>query len=479
MGKTTEFALPLTMRDCSGGMMSGVDDAFIPDNCSRLSLGFRYDKIGCATQRYGYTRVGLAVSVGNNNDGIHGFIDSNGNANRVIATYNGTHYAYNHTAWGSIGSGATPGVRTRFASFINYVFKVGGGQASQSWDGNMLNSFGTTKLTGAPSGNLVIAYKSKLYIAGNSTNPDRLYWSSIPSITNTLTWDTSTQYLDVNPADGDNLTALAKTGTQMLLLKRNFIYRWNGTATDPEPVINVGTISQETVANVNGTVVFFHPTGVYMTDGGIPVKVSRPVQNFIKAIPASAYPELCSYADGNVFGLFIPSLTVDDRTFTNLVMEFDIETQAWQCHELGHTFRAFAQAKTASKETMLVGGMGTYVQQMFTGTTDDGLPIKFERETKRMEFDGLYSKKAITDVVYYLQGATGAVFSAIPIGADGLRKKPVQFDASKGMVTYSSGKNAEGHAISFKISGTNTGAPAVWRGFDILVGRTFGASKPN
>ncbi len=455
-------------------MMSAVEDAFIPDSACKLSMGFRYDKIGRATQRYGYARLGAAIVNNATSDGLTGFTNSSGSINRVVTAYNGSNYAYDGAVWTNIGGGMNPGTKVRYANLLDYVFRVGGNAPTKSWDGNTANSFGTTHLSGAPDGNLIIAYKSKLYIGGNTSFPDRAYFSTIPDVNSEIAWDQSLQYLDVNPADGDNLTAFAKTGTQLLFFKRDFIYRWNGTSTDAEPMINVGTISQETVANVNGSVIFFHPKGIFTTDGGAPVEISRPIKNFIEAIPAANYPNMCAYGDEDRFGLFCGDVMVDGRTYQNLVLEYDTNLKVWQPHILGHAFRVFTNAHTSTGTPFVAGAKETYVETMFSGNTDDSLPIKFERETRRMEFDGLYTQKRLNDFSFYLKNCPGALFEALPVDHERNPISPVQIGTSSEGSIIVKGRDVRGNAISFRISGSNRSNPAEWCGFDILAGRSMG-----
>lgn len=463
----------LPMRDVSGGMMSAVEDTYIPDAACRLSLGFRYDHIGRAKQREGYTKLGGLVSA-TTSDGLTGFVNAAGTLNRVVTAYGGTNYAYDGSAWYNIGGGMVSGTRVRYASMLDRVFRVGGGADTKSWNGQTASTFDTTQLSGAPNGSLIQSFKSKLYIAGNSTYPDRLFFSTIPDVSGNIDWAQSTQYLDVNPADGDNITALMKTGTQMLIFKKDFIYRWNGTSTDAEPVINVGTISQETVANCNGMIIFFHPKGVFMTDGGIPVEISRPINNFIEAIPASNYSSMCAYADKDRFGLFCGDVTVDGRVFSNLVLEYDVNIKAWQPHVLAHSFRVFATVHDSAGAEFIAGAKSSYVESMFSGNTDDGEPIVFERETRRMDFDGLYTQKRLNDFSFYLSGAPGSLFEGLPHNENGDKLDPVTIGSSQEGQVIVKGKDVRGNKISFKISGTNRGTPAEWRGFDILAGRSMG-----
>lgn len=666
--------------------MSSVSNPLIPDSACVNSLNFRYDKVGAAVQRDGYSKIGATVSSNNYPEGIGYWINGAASSNRIVTAYHGTNYAYDGATWTSIGTGLTNGVRVRFAQYLNYLFRVGGGAATKTWDGDTAHSFGDTDvakaasgtitisndslfpllagvqltigdliltegvdwfqgasatltasnlntainsggsslvsstvnsnvvtvtalatgyagnaiklvptstmtindytgmvgctvtvrgrtltegidfvlgpdnatsarylalaimqlgdtaytvttnsnvitLTGvnmsgneldastsvatsdfvvlasaqeggltlslnpnpavdsttgevdsantlyggfqAPSASLILNFKNVIYLAGNASLPDRLYFSNVPDVDGALTW-AEANYIDINPSDGDTLTALEKTGTTMILFKRGFTYRFNGTSTDAEPLASVGAISQEVVQNVQGQVLFFHPSGVFATDGGIPVEISRPIKDWIDAIPDANYENMCSYRDGNRYGLYLGGdVTKDGRTYANLCLEYDTQTQAWQFQQFHHDFRAFTNVTNSSVADYVAGAAFEFVTHMDSSSTlDIDQPINFERQTRAMYFDGEYTLKELNDFAFYLSGAPGALFQASGDGG-----KWVTLGAAvTGQDVVTSAK-VQGRAISFKISGENRSAPCTWTGFDICRGRSLGLRK--
>lgn len=459
----------IPFRDVSGGQMSSVDVLMLPQNAAVLSLGFQYDQLGAAVTRGGYSRVGTTVSNGNACQGIAGFVNAAGTLGRQVAAFNGNSYAWNGSTWTNIGSHTSTTDRVRYAPFLDYVFRVGGGDVTKSWNGNVASSFGTNQLSGAPSGTLILPFKSKLLIGGNSSFPDRVYMSSVPDVNGNLTW-TSTDYLDVNPNDSDNLTAFAKVGTTALLFKHNFIYRWNGTATDAEPMIDVGTISQEVVATVNGTVYFFSPKGVFSTDGGAPAIVSNPIRDVIEAIPATNYPNMNASGDENIYRLHCGTVTVGGRTFTNLALEYDVNLKVWGMTEMADAFTASAFVMSADNSQTVIGGTSTGKVENFDGsTTDDGTGIKFER-TVRTYLNSMSDTKVINDITVYLTGSP-AIFSAKTQAG-----KVYVFGSTSGPVSYIKSKELMFNGyVDLTISGVNSLAPAQWNGFEILRSRTLGS----
>lgn len=461
-----EFPI-VQFRDTSGGQMSSVSVELLPPNACILSLGFRYDKLGRAYTRPGYSAVGSTVSVGNSCQGIIGFVNAAGTIGRIVAAFGGVSYAWNGSTWNNIGAHGSTTLRVRYASLLDLVFRVGGNSGPASWDGDVLNAFGSNQLTNAPSdGTLVMAYKSKLLI-GNTA--DRVFQSSVPDINGNITWD-STDYIDVNPNDGDNLTAFAKTGTTALFLKHNYIYRWNGTSTDPEPVIDVGTVSQEVVATINGTVYFFSPKGIFQTDGGMPLEISRPIRDVIAAIPAANYPLMCASGDNDRYTLHCGNVTVGGRSYTNLVLEYDVNLKVWGMTEMANKFTAAVLVMASDYSQSVVGGTSLgKIENFDSSTTDDGTPIKFER-TVRTFLSSPAETKVVNDLALYLTGSPGSVFSAKT--QDG---RVYVFGGTVSPVTNVKGKSLQFNGYAdFTLSGVTSQASAEWSGFEITRSRSLG-----
>ena len=111
--------------------------------------------------------------------------------------------------WKKVVENDTKDKKTRFATLVNYVFRVNGSQAmSSSTDGT---TWGTTNCLTTSTTSLIATFVDRVFTAGDATYPDRVYASSIPSVTNELTWDRTTQiidsigsngfYIDINPED--------------------------------------------------------------------------------------------------------------------------------------------------------------------------------------------------------------------------------------------------------------------------------------
>ncbi len=80
-----------------------------------------------------------------------------------------------------------------------------------------------------PIGQFIETFRNRVWIAGNPTYPDRLYFSSLPDLITspTISWDTDVttgDWIDISPQDGDNITGLKRSKNALWVFKRNQIY---------------------------------------------------------------------------------------------------------------------------------------------------------------------------------------------------------------------------------------------------------------
>lgn len=404
------------IRDFSGGMVTESSDSLTPPNVMRLVQNMDTDVLGSLRVRKGTTAIGSQAQDGKNCLGIFQFKDSGSGANsqQVVAMNNSgdtqATLKYNNAGtWTNITGGTTftAGAKFRFATFADYLFIVNSAfDAVKSWAGT--GSLGTTNLTSVPVGKYINVFKSRLYIAATSANPDRVYFSSVQTA-GAITWDTTYDYLDINPSDGMNITALANNGTLLLIFKERAMYRWNGSSTDANLVVDVGTTSQESVATRTGRTYFYNPNGFYVTDGGYPVCISLPIQRWIDAIPAAYYDDVSAVTDNDHYYASVGDLTVDGIAYSNVVLSYAFASQHWTVRTYPEEFRGFANyVDSSGNYKIMAGNDDGDVQDFDLGDDDDGTPISYRVRTKKMDFGSYAYKKKFSDVFMFGEKLPGA-----------------------------------------------------------------------
>jgi len=457
----------------NGGMVSEVSDVLTPDDVMRLILNMDADVLGTLRVRKGVTAIGNQVEDGKNCLGLFNFRDSGSGANnRQIAVFNNTGDVnavtlYNNGGtWTAIsgGSGFAANAKHRFATFLDYVFMVNSSFVEpKSWNGDIATSWGTTNLSSAPAGQFLTVFNSRLHIGGTSANPDRLYFSSIQD-DGSITWDTTNDWLDVNPADGMNMTAIANTGTLILIFKERAIYRWNGRATDANLVVDIGTTSQESVATRNGRVYFFNPYGIYVTDGGYPVRISKPIHRWIEAISPSYYDDVAGVTDEDHYYCSIGDATVDGAAYANVVLVFTFSTQTWAVRTYAEQPRVFANyIDSSGNYRVMLGNDDGDVQDMDVGDDDAGSSVFYRVRTKKMDFGSLSYIKKFSDIFMFGEELPNAqTFIKVD---DGLLK-PVKWTLTSWFRRIFGLKNS-GRQFTFELSGTSVDGQGTFLGWEI------------
>jgi len=405
------------IRDFSSGQINEVSDLRTPFNAMRLIQNMDDDVIGALRVRKGVTAIGNQVTDGKACLGLYNFRDSGtGSNNRQICAFNDSGdsamltYYLSGASWAQITGTFTVDAVARFETFTDYVFTVNSKfDAPKSWNGGSPTTWGTDQLSGAPSGQFIKKFKSKMYIAHTAANPDRVFFSSVISSSGNISW-TSTDYLDVNPSDGMNITGIENNGTLLLIFKDRAMYRWNGSSTDADLVMDIGCSSNESIATRNGLTFFFNPMGIYQTDGGRPVRISQAITRWIEAIDPSYYSKVSGVVDADKYYCSIGDVTVDGVAYSNVVLVRNLSNSTWQVRTYAEEMRRFAPyILSTGAEGIMCGNDDGDVQAFNSGLTDDGVKIPYRVMTKRMDFLGSFAhEKSFSEIHAFGKGLTGA-----------------------------------------------------------------------
>jgi hypothetical protein len=415
--------------------------------------------------------LGAAVSPAQPCQGLGQLFNSSGSLNFAVAAFNGTNYAWDGATWTGIGGGMT-GARVRYTTFNDLLFRVGGGVDPASWPGS--GAFGTTGLSGVPtsSANFIELYQVSLYLAGDINHPDRLYFSDPITSGGVINWQ-ATNFVDVNPDDNGNITALKKAGTLLYVFKDNGTYRWNGTSTDPDKIFEVGTTSQESVQESQGVLFFFNPQGIYATDGSMPVWLSKTVDDWIKGMSPSYYSQVSGVCDADHYYCNIGDVTLHDRSFSNVWLVYTISTKSMAVYSFGNNFYQLTQFKDSFGGYSIIGGdsLGN-VQTIFKGTTDNGAAISFEYN-KEFEFGSRGTTKEAHELVVFMDNGAGTQVYVQPEEI-----APVFAGEIKGKVTIFDSFSAKGNYLTLKIRGTVSGDSINFMGYEWTGVNNLGYVKP-
>ena len=463
-----------------------VDDTLQPEGSLPEALNFHFDRKGVATTRPGMTAIGSTVSAGNPCIGIHN-IQGNTAIVVFVASGSSTVYELQSGTWTQIGKGVGGGI-IRFVDFANRTILFGPAENSiqvfagsnfSGSSGNPINPDDLWYVNGTGNGAYArIQYgkvhKSRVYVAGdNNYVPfnSRLWFSSVISSSGNITWTPQSDYVDINPADGEGITALERYSLELLVFKPNYTYRFKTSGVDPDPLIKVGTRSQESVIEGKRGLYFHHDTGFYRYTGGYPIEISRAISDVVNAIPFGNYDDIVAWRDEDHIYWSVGDLTLTEpkgsSLWTNVVIRYTESSEIWTIYSYANEIRRGGPFITGSSSSIMVGLDSGVVAQFNKGLVDIGEPIKFRLITKWYEWEGIESIKVINKMVAMAEKGMGmSVMYQIDDYEDWMTLTP---DLRK-LVTLFKSSTKEFNRIRFKVTGITTSESSVFLGLKILDG---------
>lgn len=178
--------------------------------------------------------------------------------------------------WSLIGTaGSFPGVEFG-VQYTDKFYILRSTETILEYDGTNL-----TALAGTPTATYGIVHKDRLFLFNtkSTTLASRLRFSDIA---NFGSWP-STNFIDINPGDGDWCVGLSVLSDILLVFKSQSIRGLYATG-DPstwslrEVNTEIGAVSHYSILQVENFVYFTSPTGIYRTDGVSFDEISYPIR---------------------------------------------------------------------------------------------------------------------------------------------------------------------------------------------------------
>lgn len=501
------MAKPLTPKSISGLGVYGVvrnseiDDILIPDGAVTGAKNFHFDRVGVSTGRPGLTTLGGTIIYDAVVEmpclGLHNPL--NGTAVAVFTEAGSSMiYEYNGTSWGiapgMTGISGSADVSVRFVDFANRTIMLNYGTATNqysslriyngsNWDtfsGNPINAQwedDVTAGTAQPQAQYGEVYKSRIYLAGGDTTESnlmksRLIFSNVINSAGNVLWTPTEDFVDINPGDGEDITALKRFSLELLVFKPNHLYRFTTSGVDPDPIIKVGTRSQESIVEGKSGVYFHNDNGIYRYSGSpYATEISRPINDFIKAIPYSKYSSIVGWKDGDSLYWSVGDLTIpavkENISWTNVVLRYSESSQIWTIYSYANEIRRGMTFFSGSASTVVVGTDHGVVAEFNKGTTDFGEPINYWIRTKWYELEGIAYSKVINDLVAVCEKAQGITLM-YQIDDDSTRWYTLgQMTQLRNLFKNN---NIRFYRIRFQATGANRKEASVFRSIEIVRG---------
>lgn len=437
------------------------------------SMNFEFDSIGSARLRRGSTSLGTGLAA-SNILGLYEFNDDPGTYHRLVCVNGTVLYYLSGTTWTSKRTGLTASKKSRFTTFLNFLWMVNGTDATAIWDGQAGNSFVTTgNASSAPVGKFIEVFRARVWVAGNATYPDRVYFSSLPSAVTTpvVTWNTAVDtgdWIDISPSDGENITALKRMQASLLVFKNNHIYRiYSYTDIEPDAKINVGTYSQESVVETKTGIYFHHPSGFYRYYDGVASEVSKNIQDIVDAISSANYGDVAGWTDGDHVYWSVGDVTLGDVTYSNMVVRYTISSQAWTFYTYPYQYLCSSNYDDGTTLFRLAGNTNGEVNKINVGTSDNSTAIPYSLTHRWYTIDGLSNtRKTITEMLFDHEKGMG---TNVHYQREGMADNEwLPIGQLSDVDTIFSNEQIRGRKLRFRISGSSIGQPFEYRGFEVL-----------
>ena len=478
---------PYSRKALNSGLLTpgAVSETHMPDSGVTEAINWNFDVIGSAKLRRGLTTVGS--NLGSQILGMHYHVDTiNASPKSQLIVVAGTAaYYLNGANFVSIRAGLTGGKKARFQTYLNFAFMVNGADATEIWDGDTGGGFVSTgNALNAPTGQYIENFRARMWIAGNSNKPDRLYYSSVPSSISTpiITWntsDTTGQWLDISPSDGDTITGLQRFRNVLIVFKTNHLYRvFDIAQSDADPYYAVGTSSQESVVETKTGIFFHHSSGFYQYNVyGMVQEISRPIIDIVRAIPVSQYSGISGWleADQDHIVWSLGDVTVNGVSYTNLCVRYTISTQVWTHYSYGYNICVAIRRQPLftdnSTQYALVGDTTGLVFKANTGLTDNGKPIVYSLIHRWETVDGLLSTRKTAMVGNFSHyGGTGSTvaYQTEKNDPDATNDWTEKIGQLGQINTGFNTMNIKARKFRFRLFGKSTGQPFVYNGYELL-----------
>lgn len=411
---------PILVENFTEGLQTAKPAHSIPDGASpfmiNVDIGRGYDGVlakrqGTATrisELAGGRITGLWEFVRLNNGWATGSTGSFGTAGPVLD--NITTYLYASadrdvyeliapSTWTSrYHNDAIQGTDITFATFNNQIYMVNQGTTTNVGSGGA--PFTIALGTPPANGKFIASWMGRLWIANTSAGRSRVHWSAA---NNGQDWVTvgDAGFVDVNPDDGQEITALVPSGDYLYIFKRHSVHVISGYKPDNFVLHKIpdvdGCIYHRTAVDHGGAVFYLSDNGVRVVSGGgaaigeVTPLIRYDIQNLTQAQKMGACAGINKFKQ---YWLCFDS-NGDDINDAAYVLNFLPQIQCWSYYT---NIKASVFLSLNNTEFISGGDDKIVIRTQDTGESDEGAVIPFEWRSKQHEWTNPFDFKKLQDL---------------------------------------------------------------------------------
>jgi len=193
-------------------------------------------------------------------------------------------------------------------------------------------------------------------------------------------------FFDVQTDDGDYITGESVNSNELLIFKRNALFKYNGAGGSLKQVKGVpGTTSRSSIVTLGDYTYYFYPNvGIIRYNGVSGTIISNAVIDAIENISSANYTSVVGFTRKDRYVCFyIGSVTLRDTTsITNCIICFDTVTSTWSISDYGLAIKAATKWLQSNNPKTFVGDDSSKVYQIDTGTALGTGSIPFRLRTQ-------------------------------------------------------------------------------------------------
>ena len=200
--------------------------------------------------------------------------------------------------------------------------------------------------------NILKKHKSRLWAAGSSSYPYRIYYSSL---NNGIDWNTSGGSIDL--PSYEKIMALETLSDVLYIFTRQAIYALGGDTPNEFYIqktrSTIGTHATKSVVWANRWIMFLNKSGIYAFDGDTSTNLSEPIQPTIDAISTTYLDKSAAIYDNR--GRYRLSITSASGSYNDTILIYDTVLKQW--YELsGINLASFFKAEGGNDRGELYAG---------------------------------------------------------------------------------------------------------------------------
>ena len=218
-------------------------------------------------------------------------------------------------------------------------------------------------------------------------------------------------WFDVSRDDGDFITWIESNFNQLIIFKRDTLYRYNGS-TFSQVKDAPGTTSGRSVVNIRDWTIYFygaseHETGFYAYDSTEGYRISNSIAKYINGIDLSITP--VAWREGNLYRCYVGNISNTDYNISvnNAVISFDYDSKAWSIDPIADIVKVATEFRSGSTKVSFIGTDDSQVMQTHLGNTLNGEPIVWNADTKAIFPSGTDWNNTFTKVRVISENASG------------------------------------------------------------------------